>query len=228
MTTLQALADRAQNRLSDAGASAWAQATIEEWVTESVRVYSRYFPRVRSGTIAMSTGVKEYTLPDDFISILSVQYPATSEPPYYLLRRHYTDSVFWNGDYYDIVDRADGVDASELWIGVSPSTGEFIEIQYSAHHAIPDDPTDHLTVLPHHEDLLLQYVYYLAMGELTADESTSPTSNSSLIMAQLDQISGASWRRGEAMFKSALDKTPSPSRSIRWAMDKYEERGGIY
>lgn len=229
MTTLAQLADRCQDRLSDAGAAFWTQAIIEQWCKEAVRVYSQFFPRIKTQEITCGAHDHEYDLSTDFLAVVSVEYPTGQDPKEYLFRRSYVHPDFWITDgYYDILERDDASDASEIWISDDSNSGQKILVQYQAVHDFSLSSSGTLTVPGLHEPLLEQYVYWLAMGELAANEASAPTSNSSLLMAQLDQIVGTVWRRGETLFLRARRDKYTPPGKLTWSMDKYSDRGGIY
>lgn len=228
MTTLAQLADRAQAQLSDSVGATWNQVQIEEWVIEGVRAYSRYFPRLRYGQAIVSTGVHEVYLPADFMSIVSVEYPEGETPPRYLNRRHHQEADFWEGRYYDIIERQDNVTVSEIWLGPSPTVGEYIGLQYHAYHVISTTGTIVQTIPPQHEDILVQYVYWKAKAELVAAEAADPTSNSSLLMAQLDQIAGAAFRRYGDLMRQALGARLGESVIRAWSMDTPATLDRIY
>jgi hypothetical protein len=186
MTTLAALADRCQINLSDSGAATWPQATVEQWVNDAIRDYSNHFPRYRSDTLETVADDRTYDLPADFMNMIYVEYPTGQSPPEYLSRMNHQHPEFWNEDYwYDIIRHEDVGDVDELWISKKPSAGQTITFIYRAWHDFALANSGTITVPAVHENILMAFVYWTAQKELLAAESQSPTSNSSLIMAQL-------------------------------------------
>ena len=188
-TTLQNLIDAVEADLSDPGNVTWAAADIEQWLRDAIADYSQHFPRTLSETIAAATDDRKYDLPAGFLDVLTVEYPTGQEPPEYLARRPHDHPRFWieNG-YFDIVERGDDTDASELWISKKPTTGESIDVLYHGRHLMNSTDlatSDNLTVPEHHHHLLRKYARWQAAEQLKAAEEAAPTSNSSLLMSQL-------------------------------------------
>lgn len=196
MTTLQQLIDRIQNQLSDSGASVWSEGKIEEWIETGIAEYSQHFPRTRVTTITDTVDVREYDLPADFLEVLSVQFPTTDDPPVYLKRRAYTHPDFWDSvGYYDIVPKREAIDPDQIFISESPNGSQAIEVVYLAQHDTAYAVSDTLTIPRHHETIIERYVIWQAWQELTSNEMQNPTSNSSLLMAQLEQNTTRAERR---------------------------------
>ncbi len=186
MTTLADLADQIQILLSDSGAATWSQSVIEGWVNDAIRDYSNHFPRLVTSTIATSADDRSYDLPTDFQEIVTVEYPTGEEPPEYLSRLSFKHADFYQGDYwYDIIRREDVDDADELWMSKKPGASETITITYNASHDHALASGDSVTVPSKHHNILTAFVYWKAAQELQSAEQQSPTSSSSLLMAQL-------------------------------------------
>jgi hypothetical protein len=200
VTTLAELADQCQIALADSTETFWAQATIEGWVNEGLADISRFTCRIQSTTIACTDGVRKYELPAYFRRVVSVEYPAGETDPVYLERRSYINEPFWSDEgLYDIIDRRDAGNLAEVWISDTPSTGQSIIVEYHSTHESALDSGDTVTLLPHFHPLLVQYVYWRAHAERAAHEATDPTSSSSLLMAQLDQIAARAWDKYREM-----------------------------
>ena len=223
MTTLAQLADRAQNAISDAGATTWSQSIVEEWSVEAVRDYSQFFPRRVTDTIATLVDDREYDLPADFRRMLSVEYPTDQDPPEYLRRRSFMDPDFWEVDgYYDVVKHGDVAGVDELWISEKPAAGETITIIYHADHDLSLASGDSITVPARHEHILVEFVIWRAWTELLGAEQQSPTSNSSLLMSQLAVNADRAKRSYVQALARARIAASGESRSVRWMMDKYD------
>ena len=212
--------DRCENALNDAGNAEWTTAEIAEWLNDFVRDYSQYFPLVKTQNITAIASTHEYNLNVDFTGVLSVEYPTSQDPPEYLSRLVYTHADFWTGSrWYDIVTRSNDTDADELWISDTPDGGEGIDVIYNGRHAIIADTSSisgNNTVPPEHQHLAIKFVMWQATLQLMFAEQVSPTSSSSLLMAQLSQNA----RRLEASYhtaiRQALYAADGESRPVTW------------
>jgi len=204
--TLSALIDRCQVFLNDESDSTWDTEMIGTFLNDAIRDYSQHFPRVRTAAIDLSTGSNAYNLPEDILGIVSVEYPAGEDPPQYLRRKDYTAVCFWSDEQlYDIVRNRDDANVDELWLSADPNTGETAIIYYNAYHQLiadPSTPGGSNTVPEEHQQLLVKYVNWQASLHLAFAEQQFPTSNSSLLMAQLAQNA----RRNELSYHTALQQ----------------------
>ena len=195
---------RCEISLNDETSATWDTEMIANWINDAIRDYSQHFPRIRTQTISCAAGDQEYDLNADFLAVLSVEYPVGEDPRVFLSRLAFQhpdlqSGVFW----YDIVSRLDDTNQSELWISAEPAAGETISIEYHAHHALMDDPASpsgESSVPPTHQHLLVKYVLWQATLHLMFAEQQSPTSSSSLLMAQLSQNA----RRLESAYHTAV------------------------
>lgn len=218
--TLAALINRCQVFLNDESDTTWDTEMIGTFLNDGIRDYSQHFPRVKAQSIAMSADERQYDLPEDIIGILTVEYPAGNDPPQYLTRKNYTAAGFWESPgFYDIIAARDDNNADELWISARPSDGETAVITYNAYHQLlanPATPTEANTVPQEHQGLLVKYVAWQALLHLAWAEQQSPTSNSSLLMAQLAQ----NGRRAELAYHTALQQAlyaaEGQSRQTHW------------
>lgn len=218
--TLNAFVNRIQVFLNDEGDATWDTEMIATFLNDAIRDYSQHFPRIKSQTINMATDDQDYDLPVDYLGVLSVEYPAGEDPPEYLVRKNYTDPGFWDcDDYYDIINSADDNNPDELWISAEPTTGETAVVLYNAYHQLiadPTTPTETNTVREIHQHILVLHVQWKASIHLMNAEQQNPTSNSSLLMAQLAQNA----RRNELSYHTALQQAlyadEGRSRHINW------------
>ncbi|MGD2155826.1 MAG: hypothetical protein PVG14_09525 [Anaerolineales bacterium] len=223
MTTLAELADKAQNALDDAGAGTWSQTVIEEWCLDAIRDYARFFPRTIQLEITTSADDNYYDLPYDFREIVSVEYPQGEDPPEFLQRYDYQIDDFWNSDdYYDVVERREATDKTELVISADPDADETIRVEYVGDHDLSVGSSDPITVPERHEDILVAYVVWAAWRELASAEMQSPTSNSSLLMAQLFNNAGSAEYDYRNMMRYAMAAALGKSRRTTWRMDKWD------
>lgn len=206
MTTFAELVNRCETNLNDEDNSTWTAEQIVKWLNDAIRDYSQHFPRIKTQTISAAADTNAYDLNEDFMGVLSVEYPTGQDPQEYLSRLDYKHADFWLGDsWYDIVSRSDETDASEIWISDDPAGTESIEVQYHAHHDLvtdADDTSGNVTVPPIHQHILVKFTLWQANIHLLFAEQQSPTSNSSLLMAQLSQNA----RRLEATYHTAIQQ----------------------
>ncbi len=221
MTTWAKLIDQCENAIDDESNSTWNVDQIIKWINDAVRDYSNHFPRTKTDSIALTTGTSEYDLDIDFLGVLSVEYPDGEDPREYLLRRAYTDAEFWNSaGFYDIIKSGDVADdLSQIVFSEDVATGETAVVQYQATHDLITDNNDlagTVTVPEPHQPLLVRYIQWQATVSLAFAEQQSPTSNSSLLMAQLAQNA----RRLEMSYSTALQQviyaSEGLSRPMNW------------
>ena len=134
MTTLAQLIDDCEADLADSGNATWSAADIEQWCRDAIGDYSQHFPFKNNYEITCSVGDKTYQIVDDqYIDVISVEFPKGEDPPQYLFRKHYLSADFWQEDgYYDVVAPRDFVsDRHELWISNSPTAiSQKIVVEY--------------------------------------------------------------------------------------------------
>ena len=216
-TSFNTLINQISYEISD---STWDNAFIGYWLNMAIRDYTKYFPLVKVQTINCADDDQDYDLAADFLGILAVEYPAGGDPRQFLNRLPITHPNFESSDSsYDIIEHADDSDPNELIISAVPSSGEDITITYNAHHALianPASPSGDCTVPVYHHNLLTLFVSWQNALALTNNEQQSPTSNSSLLMAQLAQNA----RRAENAYHVALQQTiyaaRGQSRAVSW------------
>jgi hypothetical protein len=186
MTTLATLINLCEADLADSGNATWAAADIQQWIVDAIADYSIHFKRELSQDLTTLLNDRMYDLPDVCFGIVSVEYPQGEDPPEYLHPRSHTHPDFWITEgYYDYIINGNDTDQDELWISDKPAASETIRVRYLAHHDLPTETTDNLTVPDEHQFLLRNYVLWRAAIQLKVVEEASPTSNSSLIMSQL-------------------------------------------
>ncbi len=228
MTTLQNLIDAVEAELGDSGNATWAAADIEQWCRDAIADYSAYFPRILTDEISTTADTRTYDLNSDFIEPMSVEYPTGEEPVCYLSRRPYTHTDFWNEDgYYDIVARQDDTDVNDLYISTKPPASETITVLYQAMHDNSLATSGTLTVPGRHHYILRAYARWKATEQRAAAEEASPTSNSSLLMSQL-QNNARRWK-GEYLnaLAKAIQAEQGKSQVVSWA-GTAEESSRIY
>ncbi len=227
-TTLAEIADRAQLTLNDTAASTWPQATIEEWVIESIREYTQTFPRTirKSITMAADATVYSHDLTADYIAMILVEYPGDESPPVYLKRRHRTHAQFYDYQgYYDVEHSGDMTSVPTLYLSELALSGEKIYWTAKCHHDTTLVSGDDITVPEHHEGLLLLFVLWQAFKERLATEEQDPdTTLAGHVTLLQNLVKGAS--QAEREYKNALKRAQGNVADGRfsgpWAADKHD------
>ena len=223
MTTLANLADRAQNAISDSGATTWSQSVVEEWTVEGIRDYNKHFPRTVNGTISTTADDHQYDLPSDFRGIVSVEYPTGQDPPEYLAQKSRLGDGFWNQTgFFDVILRRDASDVAEIVISEAPAAGETITIEYLADHDLNLASGDTITIPERHEGIIVEFVIWRAWLELLGAEQQSPTSSSSLLMSQYASNADRAKRSYVEALARALRAGEGASGRVQWRLDKYD------
>ncbi len=223
MTTFSELRDRVENAVNDPTNTFFSADLVAEWIEDAIREYSQHFPRRARQTIAAADNDRAYDLNTDVQDILSVEYPQGENPPKYLTRRPYTHPDFWEEDgYYDWFRHHDAQDAPELYISTIPSTGEDIRVTYLGDHDSSFSAGTTISVPERHEPILIKFCVWQAVKILEQAEEQAPTSNSSLLMAQLAQNAYRAERAYYDVLRRALAGQEGRSTTTRWKMDKHD------
>jgi hypothetical protein len=226
MTTLQQLIDKVEADLADSGNSTWSAADITQWVRDGIADYSIHFPRTKNSEISSAAGGQEYDLPADFIAILTVEYPQGQAPPRYLQRKDYAQPGFWDAaGYFDIIHTTDAGNVSSLVLSDVPAGGETIEIYYRAQHDHALATSATVTVPEHHQHLVRAYARWQAELQLKIAEEKAPTSNSSLLMAQLAQNAYRAEQDYRALLRAAeREFAGRDTAALPWRWDDWSAR----
>ena len=223
-TTFSALVTRIQTTINDSGAATWSTAEIASFLNDAIRDYSNHFPRIMTDSITLTNGTQEYDLNTDYMGVLSVEYPDGESPREFLKRRPYTQGngadFFGLDGYYDILKRDDD-DDNEAQIVFSEDlvTDETAVVEYTAHHALIANTASisgDCTVIPQHQHLLVKFCAWQATLYLKSAEEQAPTSNSSLLMAQLAQNARRLALDYSTALQQAIYSADGESRSINW------------
>ncbi len=228
MTTVAELADRTQDVLADAGEATWTQAQIEAWVVDALKEYILFFDRLFDDAeyLVITPGQYEYALRLGDASVntakylVAIEYPVGESPPNYLLRKSYKDPDFREGDYYDVeFGYADvvGVSNADLMIG-NPGSGGNAFVVYSRYlHHFALQPFNDLETPTYHEYLLILYVRWVAWINLASREMQNPTSDSSMIMTQMNENAHVARAEYLKAVKLAIDANTDGSARISWS-----------
>ncbi len=186
--TMQQLIDQIQIDLADPLAATWSESDLLQWLNDAIRDFSLEHPRRRNSSITAVSSQHKYTLPDDHIDTISVEYPSGQTPPEYLLEKNYVDLDFWTNDnHYATIHNNDQEEDNELWIAATPAGSESIAIEYAAYHPHTLAAIDNTTVPIEFHHVLKVFVMARATEYLQMKEQATPTSSSSLLMSMLAQ-----------------------------------------
>jgi len=225
MTTLRKLINLCEADLSDTANATWTAVDIEQWIRDGISDYSSHFPQVSSQTIAAAAAY-QYDLATDFIDVISVEYPQSQVPPEFLERKSRFDYDFYGrSGYYDIL-QLDSASAPQLITSEKLGAGSNIFVYYRASHDSSILIGAALTVPDPHIPIIRNYIIWRAAVQLKANEESSPTSNSSLLMSQY----AVNVDRARRAYVDSLAKAVfahSRSGRVSWS-DRAEETTRIY
>jgi len=187
-------------------ATTWPDETLDGWLGDAVRDYSREFPRRLRKILTLTTGTQAYNLPGGqaFLNILQVEYPAGQSPPIMLWQSSKDASEFQNGGYaYALQAPVDStapeldVAAGQIVFAQTVTTGQTAAIEYEALHSVPAIADDDaiITVPDVHHELLIAFVEFRQAAQLNND---------------------ARWRQC-----IANDKLSELSSDSRWTWERY-------
>lgn len=223
MTTLNDFIDRVENAVNDATNTYFSAALVEEWIEDATREYSLHFPRETYNDITTSAGVRAYSLPADLQDVIHVIYPLGDQPdPFltYLDRRnpHFYD----NDEHYYWHRHLDAQATISIWISATPDAGETIRVYYLGDHDLDVAGGSDISVPGRHEIILVKYCVWKAVKYLEQAEEQDPTSNSSLLMAQMAQNAFRAERAYYDVLRRALAGMEGRSARATWQLDKYD------
>ncbi|MFC1996973.1 hypothetical protein ACFLXI_05120 [Chloroflexota bacterium] len=213
------LREHCQRSLSDEDGNTYTDSLVDGWIREAIEEYSQHFGKVEDVAVTgIAAGTYAYTISDRLGGILRIEYPEDEDPPQYLTRRPYASDDFWlHGDSYDYV-QTDGEAAGILYLS-DPTQDTTATIQVNRSY---DEAATTIEVPAMHEPILVARVRWSARQHQADAELLAPTSNSSLLMAQMEQ-NARSARNGyfKLLFNALLANT-GQSTVIKWTMDKYD------
>ena len=215
------LVDLIELALSDSSNATFAEATVQDWLEEAIRAYSAHFPRVQSSTLNCSAGVHYYTVSDDTIDLVKVEYPKGEDPPEFLKPLTRKSPNFWDSDdYYDFEPDYEG--EGTLWISASPAATDTIEVTYLAHHATSyAQDSSYITVPEEHVPILVAYCVWKGFQEVLAAEQQSPDTTIHLIRDMTQQVQAA-YAQYERLLDRAKETAGRSAITQGWIMDDYD------
>ncbi|MHC4749233.1 MAG: hypothetical protein ACYTFW_05100 [Planctomycetota bacterium] len=213
------LRETCQRTLNDAAGATFTDELVDGWIAESIQEYSQHFGKTVSISVTgIAAATYAYTITDPIGNIIKVEYPLSNDPPSYLRKRVYASDDFWlNGDSYDYLQtKGDG--AGILYLSdPSQSTTATITAMRSF-----DETATTVEVPARHEPILIARIRWSARQFEADGEMLSPTSNSSLLMAQMEQNARSARNNYFKLLFNALLAETGESEVVVWQMDKYD------
>ena len=213
------LRETCQRTLNDSAGVTFTDLLVDGWITEAIQEYSQYFGKVASVQVTSITeGTYPYAVTEKIGDVLQVEYPEGEDPPLYLRQRPYASDEFWlNGDSYDFI-QTKGDAASILYLSdpTQDTTATITALRSFDETAVT------VEVPGKHEPILIARVRWSARMFQAESELLSPTSSSSLLMAQMEQNArSARVNYFKLLFAAQVAET-GESEVIKWTMDKYD------
>ena len=213
------LRETIQDVLNDGSGATFTDALVDTWIREAIEEYSQHFGKVVTVAVSgIAEGTYAYTITDRIGNILQVEYPESEDPPEYCTRRAYRSDEFWlHADSYDFI-RTKGEEAGILYLSdpTQDTTATITALRSF------DETAGTVEVPAKHEPLIIMRCRWSARQFMADGEMLSPTSSSSLLMAQMEQ-NARSARTGyfKLLYAAMLAET-GESEVIAWELDKYD------
>ncbi len=164
-----------------ADATQWPDATLNAWINQGIRDYSHYFPLAGTDAIPCATGDRTYALGATYcagiISVTRVGYPQSAADPRYILRLDESSGLFLGGPFYDL----QGDPPNLLTIGESPTTGEYIDVQFTKVHKALGADADVTDVPDNHLEAISIFAIWKAAEEIFMTEEIDPDTKEFLV-----------------------------------------------
>jgi hypothetical protein len=222
--SLALLIQESANLIGDPSNTVFSASVLTEWINFAIDDLTQHFPRVITYTINCVDDQRVYDLETNFLAAISVEYPQGEEPRRYLYRRARTDPNFTISEgYYDILERQDASSANppQLILSEKPSTGEDIELTYSAVHNHLSSPSDTVTLFDRHTHLIALFTRWKAYQELATTEGMDP--DPVKLLSATVEVNAYRAERAyyDALRRAKLAETAS-ARVEGWRVDKWD------
>lgn len=208
-----------QRMLNDSGGDTFTDTVVDAWLKEAIQEYSQHFGKVVDVAVSgITSGTYAYAITDKIGNIIQIEYPEGEDPPQYGQRRPYSSDEFWlNGDSYDFI-QTDNEEGGILYLA-DPTQDTTATIQA---HTSYDETQSTVEVPAIHHPILIARVRWSARMFQTESEMINPTSNSSLLMAQMEQNASRARSNYFKLLHNALLADLGESVVIKWEMDKFD------
>jgi hypothetical protein len=196
-------------------ATQWPDASLDQWITDSIRDYSIYFPRKVELVDDCAAGVRSYTVSTSslFQGVVSVEYPYGQNPARYLKRKNVQEPNSDGGPYYDVV-----MEGGSIWLGETPTAAQDYRCVYLANHTPPALDVTALSMPDSHVDALKLYTVWQATIQIEAQLLPAPTTDIYLL-SQLKTTVAQAERSYRAMIRDLRDTAVQSGASGPWEMD---------
>ncbi len=210
--------------LGDSGAATWSRVNIMmPWCKEALRTFPILRPMKDDHTNPLVV-VYNFSMPDDFREVISVEYPVNQQPPNYLVRKSRVDPDFYEeSGYYDVDhDYSTGMGWT-MYISGGVTAGAHIYTQYLANHdtAMIDDPDCYITVPDEYENILIASVMCRAYRERLGYVMRDPTAHTNLVY-QLTEMVRKLEAQYEKLVSEAQHQLTNSVISAHKTVDKYD------
>jgi len=220
MTTLAILTLDCRSLIGEPVASHFTDDVLYDYINYALADLSKYFPVTKEYALSTTLNVRTYDLENDFLDVLSVEFPTSNVPPTYLLRRSYTHPEFWSTNgYYDIVQSFDDTTTNppQILISEKPAASKTITVKYHGTHNVLTASSDVCTLQTHLLHLVALFVRWKCWQEMATKEGIDPD-QTKLLAATIEVNAG----RAEKAYRTALTearKGAAESAQVHWHMD---------
>ena len=213
------LRELCQRTLNDASGATFTDALVDGWIKEAIEEYSQHFWKIVDVQVTgIASGTYAYAVTERIGSVVRVEYPEGQDPPQYAIRRAYASDDFWlHADSYDYI-QSKGESAGILFLS-DPTQDTSATI--TAIRTFDETATE-LDIPAKHEPILIARVRWQARQFQADGELLNPTSNSSLLMAQMEQNAKSARKNYFQMLYNAVLTESGGSVVVRWEMDKFD------
>ncbi len=203
---------------------AFSTLQVQSWINEGIMDLSPYFPMQVKVNLGVQAGKQVYILPANYMSVVSVEFPAGMTPRRYLMRRSIVDRRFWvEGGYYDVVNRnasSGGSFGSELVVSEKAKGDEGLVVEILSEHAALSAPNDVCPMARRVTSLIPLFVRWRAWQELAMSQGMMP---------DLVKPMGLTYEQSAALAQEAYEaarahqlQVVSESVVMRWRLDRFD------
>jgi len=224
--SLSVLLQESSDLIGDPLNAFFSTALITEWINFAIDDLSAAFPRVIVYEMSCTTDQFDYDLESNFLAALSVEYPKDEDPPIFLLRKSVLDPSFYlHPGYYDILQTHDSSSANPpvLKLSENPTTGESINLTYSAVHNHLSGPTDTVTIFDRHTHLIALFTRWKAYQYLATTEGMDP--DPVKLLSATVEVNAYRAERAyyEALRRAQKSESASSAIITPWKSDRFDQ-----
>lgn len=222
MTTFGNLLTRIMYSLGDPSGTMWSRTNeVWYWLIEAIREFPILRPMQDTLSEIGVGDIHEFTLPEDFKYIISVEWPVDEDPPRYHMRRSRLEEDFYLGDYYDIDRDYETGSGWILWMGQAVTSGDDVRVNYLGLHDTEATEIMVLTVPDEYLNILSEYVIMRAWIEQLSTIIQDPTAHTSTI-EQINATIRDHRNNYERLVSQAVAELGTSRLTVNRAIDKYD------